>query len=159
MVLYRSLSESKSPQVSKTILGILAYFINHHLIMLSCHLHGYPWPSHATPPNRSSLPAGPQGYTLYPHRDGVCRFELVAPLLLGHVKGSIGVHHLHKCYGLNIPHPFSGLQLLQFFSNALKTVPCAPAAISITLTLMFQLLLFFSVLWQGPSILQHIWFH
>ena len=30
----------------------------------------------------------------YPHRDTVCRFELVALLLLGHVKGSIGVHHL-----------------------------------------------------------------
>ena len=34
-----------------------------------------------------------QGYIPYPHRAAVCRFELVALLLLGHVKGSIGVHH------------------------------------------------------------------
>ena len=63
-------------------------------IILSCHQHGYPWPSLATPPYRSSLPAGPQGYIPYPHRAVVCRFELVALLLLGHVKDSIGVHHL-----------------------------------------------------------------
>ena len=59
-----------------------------------CHQHGYPWPSLVTPPYSSSLPAGPQGYKPYPHRAAVCRFELAALLLLGHVKGSIGVHHL-----------------------------------------------------------------
>ena len=64
------------------------------IIIFSCHQHGYPWPFLATPPYRSSLPAGPQGYTLYPHRVAVCMFELVALLLLGHVKGSIRVHHL-----------------------------------------------------------------
>ena len=43
---------------------------------------------------RSSLPAGLQDYTPYLHRAAVCRFELVARPLLGHVKGSTGVYHL-----------------------------------------------------------------
>ena len=41
---------------------------HHHLIILSCHQHGSPWPSLATPPYRSSLLAGPQGYILNPNR-------------------------------------------------------------------------------------------
>ena len=32
--------------------------------------HHHLWPSLATPPYRSSLPAGPQGYIPYPHRAG-----------------------------------------------------------------------------------------
>ena len=44
------------------------------IIILSCHQHGYPWLSLVTPPYRSSLLAGPQGYTPYPHRAAVCRF-------------------------------------------------------------------------------------
>ena len=56
--------------------------------------HGYPQPSLATPTYRSSLLAGYQGYIPYPHRAAVCRFELVTLLLLGHVSGSIGEHHL-----------------------------------------------------------------
>ena len=64
------------------------------IFILSYHQQGYLWPSLATPPNRSSLPAGPQGCIPYPHRAAVCKFELVALLLLGHVKGSIGVLHL-----------------------------------------------------------------
>ena len=48
----------------------------------------------ATPLYRSSLPAGPQWYTRYPHGADIYRFELVALLLFGHVKGSIGIHHL-----------------------------------------------------------------
>ena len=64
------------------------------IISSSWHQPRYPWPYLATPPYRSSLPVGPQGYTPYPHRAAVCRFELVALLLVGHVKGSIGVHHL-----------------------------------------------------------------
>ena len=55
---------------------------------MSCHQHGYPRPSLVTPPYRPSLPAGPQGYVPYLHRAAVCRFELVALLLLGHLKGS-----------------------------------------------------------------------
>ena len=57
------------------------------IIIMSCHQNGYPWPSLATPPYRSSLPAVPQGYNPYPHRAAVYRSELVALLLLGHVKG------------------------------------------------------------------------
>ena len=61
---------------------------------LSYHQHGYPWPSLATPPYRSSFLAGPQGYIPYPHRPALRTFELVALHLLGHVKGSIRVHDL-----------------------------------------------------------------
>ena len=64
------------------------------IIILSSNQHGYPWPSLVTRPHCSSLPVGPLGYTPYPHRAAVCRCELVALSLLGHVKGSIGVHHL-----------------------------------------------------------------
>ena len=45
--------------------------------------------------------AGPQAYTAYPHRAAVRRFKLIVLLLLSHMKGSIGVHHLslllHQC--------------------------------------------------------------
>ena len=63
-------------------------------LISTCHQHGYPWPSLATPAYCLSLPAGPQGYTSYPHKATVCSCELVAPSLLGHVKRFIGVHHL-----------------------------------------------------------------
>ena len=55
------------------------------IIIFSCHQHGYPRPSLATPPCCSSLPSGPQGYTPYPHRATACRFELVALLFLGQI--------------------------------------------------------------------------
>ena len=61
---------------------------------MSCSQHGYPWASFATPPYRSLLPAGPQGYIPYLRRAAVCRFELVAPILLGHMRWSIREHHL-----------------------------------------------------------------
>ena len=72
---------------------ILYYIYIYIYIILSCHRHGYSWPFLATYPYRSSLPVGPQGYTPHPHRAAVYRFELVALLLLGHVKGSRGVDH------------------------------------------------------------------
>ena len=50
-------------------------------------------PSLATSPNRSSLPAGLQGYIPYPHIAAVCMFEMVVLLLLVYMWGSIGVHH------------------------------------------------------------------
>ena len=75
------------------------------IIILLSHQRGYPWPSLATSPYRSSHLAGLHGCTPYPHRAAVCRFELVTLLLLGHVKGSIGVHHLWA-------HPY-------FFSSVL----------------------------------------
>ena len=61
---------------------------------MSRHQHGYPWPSLATSSYRSSPLAGLQGYISYPHRAAVCMFELVILLLLGHMWGSIRVHHL-----------------------------------------------------------------
>ena len=64
------------------------------IIILSCHQHGYPWPSLATPHNRLLLPAGLQVYIPYRHRAAVCRFELVVLPLLVHVKESTGAHHL-----------------------------------------------------------------
>ena len=63
------------------------------IIIMSCRQHGYPWPSLATSPYHSSLLAGLQGYITYPHIAAVCMFELVIVLLLGHMWGSIGVHH------------------------------------------------------------------
>ena len=72
--------------VCKLLLGII--------IIMLCHQHGYPLPSLATSPYRSSPLAGLRGYILYPHRAAVCMFELVVLLLLGHMWGSIEVHHL-----------------------------------------------------------------
>ena len=59
------------------------------IIIMSRYQHGYPWSSHATPPYRPLLPAGPQGYTLYRHRAAVCRFELVILPLLVHRSTSL----------------------------------------------------------------------
>ena len=42
----------------------------------------------------SSPLVGLQGYIPCPHRAAVCMFELAVLLLLGHMWGSIGVHHL-----------------------------------------------------------------
>ena len=81
-------------------------YIYIYIYIMSCHQHGYPWPSLATPPYRSSLLVGPQGYILYPHRAAVCWFELIALLLLGYVRGSIGEHHLwaRSCFSTSILH-------------------------------------------------------
>ena len=67
------------------------------IIISSCHQYGYLWPFLTTSPYRSLLSAGPQGYTPYPHRAALCRFDLVILLLPVHVKGFIGVHHLWAC--------------------------------------------------------------
>ena len=40
------------------------------IIILSCHQHGFPWPSLATPPYRSSLPVGRSG--LHPASSQSC---------------------------------------------------------------------------------------
>ena len=45
-------------------------------------------------PYRSSPLAGLLGYIPYPHTAAVCMFQLVVLPLLGHMWGSIGVHHL-----------------------------------------------------------------
>ena len=74
------------------------------IIIKSCRQTGYPWPSLATSPYRSLLLAGLQGYIPYPHRAAVCMFELVVLLLLGHMWGSIGVHHwwVRPCFSSSV---------------------------------------------------------
>ena len=76
------------------------------IIIMSCRRHGYPWPSLATSPYRSSLLAGLQDYIPYPHRAAVCMIELVVLLLLGHMWGSIGVNQLwaRPCFSSSILH-------------------------------------------------------
>ena len=75
--------------------GLVSLFngISTFIIIMSCRQHGFPWPSLATSPYRSSLPVGLQGHISYPHIAAECMFELVVLLLLGHMWGSIGVHH------------------------------------------------------------------
>ena len=51
------------------------YFCNIIIIIMSCWQHRYPWSSLTTPPYRSLLLAGLQGYIPYLHRATVCRFE------------------------------------------------------------------------------------
>ena len=65
----------------------LIYGLNrtNSIIIMSCHLHGYPWPSLATSPYHSLPLAGLQGYVPYPHIAAVCMFRLVVLLLLGHM--------------------------------------------------------------------------
>ena len=74
------------------------------IIIMSCHQHGYPWPSLATSPYHSSPLAGLQGYSPYPHRAAVCMFKLVVLSLLGHMWGFIGVHHLwaRPCFSSSV---------------------------------------------------------
>ena len=81
-------------------------YIYIYIIIMSCRQHEYPWPSLNTPPYRSSLLVGPQGYIPYPHRAAVCRFELYVLLLLGHMRGSIGKHHLwaRPCFSSRFLH-------------------------------------------------------
>ena len=73
---------------------IYIYIYIYIYVIMSCRQHRYPWLSLATPTYRSSLLAGPRGYIPYPHRAAICRFELAALLLFGHVSGSIGEHRL-----------------------------------------------------------------
>ena len=69
------------------------------------HHHHHPWPSLTTSPYRSLPLAGLQGYT-YPHIAAVCMFLLVILLLLGHMWGSIVVHHLwaRPCFSSSVLH-------------------------------------------------------
>ena len=86
--------------------GVLAPLQGIIIIILLCHQHGYPWLSLATSPYRSLLLAGPQDYIPYFHRTAVGRFELVALILLGHVRGPIGEHHLwaSPCFSRSVLH-------------------------------------------------------
>ena len=75
-------------------------------IIMSRYQHRYSWPSRATPAYRPLLPAGLQDYIPYRHRAAVCRFNQVVLPLLGHVKGSTGVHHLwaRPNFSSSVPH-------------------------------------------------------
>ena len=70
------------------------------------HHHVVPWPSLATSPNQSSPLASLQVYIPCPHIAAVCMFELVVLLLLGHMRGSIGIHHLwdRPCFSSSFLH-------------------------------------------------------
>ena len=76
------------------------------MIIMSCRQHGYPWPSLATSPFRSSSLADFQGYIPYPHIAAECMFELVVLLLPGHMWESIGVNHLwfRNCFSSSVLH-------------------------------------------------------
>ena len=89
-------------EISKNLIIIIIIII----IIMSCRLHGYPWPSLVTSPHRSSPLAGLQGYIPYPHIAAICMFELVVLLLLGHMRGSIGIHHLwaRPCFSSSVLH-------------------------------------------------------
>ena len=76
---------------------------------MSCHRHGYPWPSLATSPYRSLPLASLQSYIPYPHIAAVCMFELIVLLLPGHMWRSIGVHHLWA---------------RPYFSRSVRTLTC-----------------------------------
>ena len=78
----------EEPSISYYLLiaGVVIYIIIIIIIIMSCRQHGYPWPSLATSPYYSSPLAGLQGYILCPHTATV--------LLLGHMWGSTGIHHL-----------------------------------------------------------------
>ena len=54
----------------------------------------------------SFIASSPQGYIPYLHIAAVCRFKLVPLLLLGHMRGSIGVHHLwaRPCFSSSVLH-------------------------------------------------------
>ena len=80
------------------------YTSNVIIIIMSCRQHGYSWPSLATSPYHSSLPAGLRGYIPCPHIVAVCKFELVVLLLHDHMWGSIGVHHLwvRPCFSSSV---------------------------------------------------------
>ena len=82
------------------------HYENIMIIIMSCHSHGYPWSSLATSLYPSSPLAGLQGYITYPHIAAECMFELVVLPLPGHMRGSIGVHHLwaRPCFSSSVLH-------------------------------------------------------
>ena len=70
---------------------------------------GFPagqWPSLTTSPYHSSPLAGLRGYIPYHHIAAVWMFELVVLFLIGHMRGSTGVHHLRSrpCFSSSVRH-------------------------------------------------------
>ena len=72
------------------------------IIMMSCRQPGYPGPSLATSPYRSSPLVGLQGYIPYPHIVAECMFKLVALLLPRR-----GQHRVTSCH--IVSHRVSGI--------------------------------------------------
>ena len=94
----------RSKPVYVTHVRFYCYFI--FIIIMSCRLYGFPWPSLTTSLDRSSPLVGLQGYIPYPHIAAVCMFDLVVLLLPCHMWGSIGVHHLwaRPCFSSSVLH-------------------------------------------------------
>ena len=67
-----------------------------YIIIMTCGSNGYSWPSLSTSPYHSSPSAGLRGYIPYHHIAAVWMFELVVLLLIGHMRGSTGAHHLQS---------------------------------------------------------------
>ena len=63
------------------------FLVDTFFFIMSCRLHGYPWPSLATSPYRSSSLAGLQGYIPYPH------IAAGLPAFVRPYVGSVRVHH------------------------------------------------------------------
>ena len=82
------------------------YFIIIIIIIMLCWQHGYPWPSLATFPYRSSPQAGLLDNIPYPHIVAECMFVLVVLLLHDRVWGSTRVHHLwaHPSFSSSVLH-------------------------------------------------------
>ena len=100
----RRILQSKPTEQGKNLWK--GYCSNFIIIIMSCRQHGYPWPSLATSSYYSSPLAGLQGYIPYPHIAAVCMFELIILLLLGDMRGSIGVHHwwARPCFSSSVMH-------------------------------------------------------
>ena len=106
IIQFSRISVGKLCKLGETLSNGLKESVIIIIIIIMCHKQGYPWPSVATSPYRSSPLAGLQGYIPYPHRAAVCMFELVVLLLPGHMWGSIGVHHLwpRPCFSSWVQH-------------------------------------------------------
>ena len=88
------LATQMSSDRTKQICLLMTIYIIISSIIMSCWQHGYPWLTLATFPYRSSPLAGLLDYIPYPQIVAECMFVLVVLLLLGHMWGSIRVHHL-----------------------------------------------------------------
>ena len=96
-----------------------------YTIIMSCRQPGYPGPSLASSPYRSSPLAGLQGYIPYPHIVAECMFKLVALLLPRR-----GQHRVTSCqwhfHQDNAPVHNSILVRDYLTKMSIKTVPQPP---------------------------------
>ena len=98
--------EWKKKSIAHTHYIYIYIYIYIIIIIMSCRSHGYPWPSLATSPYRSSPLAGLQGYMPYPLIATECMFELVVLILPSHMWESIGVYPLwaRPCFSSSVLH-------------------------------------------------------